>query len=75
MTRLTDDADYDAGEMSGNVPSSRFDPGIYHAYYGHRTGYVPLGLPANIVKLRKPVQETSIYSQTCNRLIYLYMDT
>ncbi|VEL13065.1 unnamed protein product [Protopolystoma xenopodis] len=42
MVRLTDDSDYDAGEMSGNVPNPRPDSRNYHAYYGHRTRCVPL---------------------------------
>ncbi|VEL13160.1 unnamed protein product [Protopolystoma xenopodis] len=61
MARLTDDADYDARKCMGiyhvNGPT-----GNYHAYYGLRTRYVPLGLPANMTKLRKRGQTTSIDS-------------
>ncbi|VEL40087.1 unnamed protein product [Protopolystoma xenopodis] len=33
MVKLTDDADYDAGETSGNVPTPRSDSGSDDAYY------------------------------------------
>ncbi|VEL12124.1 unnamed protein product [Protopolystoma xenopodis] len=53
MARLTADADYDAGEMSGIVPHPRSDFGNYHAYNGLWTRWVLLSLPTNISKLRK----------------------
>ncbi|VEL37375.1 unnamed protein product [Protopolystoma xenopodis] len=59
MARLTDDADYDAGETSGNVPNLRSDSGNAHAYYVFRTRCVPLGLPANMTKLQDQGQTTS----------------
>ncbi|VEL37646.1 unnamed protein product [Protopolystoma xenopodis] len=43
MTKLADNADYDGGETSGNVPCRRSDSGNYHMY-GLQTRYVPLGL-------------------------------
>ncbi|VEL32041.1 unnamed protein product [Protopolystoma xenopodis] len=52
MARLTDDE----GETSGNVPIPRSDSGNDHVYYGLRTRCVPLGLPANMTKLRKQGQ-------------------
>ncbi|VEL41900.1 unnamed protein product [Protopolystoma xenopodis] len=56
MERLTDDADYDAGEMSGNVPRPRSDSGNLHAYYALWTRCVPLGRPINMTKLLKQGQ-------------------
>ncbi|VEL19139.1 unnamed protein product [Protopolystoma xenopodis] len=53
MARLTDDADYDAGDTPGNVPRRRSDFGNYHAYNELRARCVPLSLPTNITKLRK----------------------
>ncbi|VEL13306.1 unnamed protein product [Protopolystoma xenopodis] len=47
MARLTDAADYNAGEISGIVPSPRPESVNDHAYNGLRTTCVPLGLPAN----------------------------
>ncbi|VEL30650.1 unnamed protein product [Protopolystoma xenopodis] len=60
MARLTDDADYDPGEMSGNVPRPRSDFGNDHAYNALRTRCVPLSLPTNMTKLRKQGQTASI---------------
>ncbi|VEL31995.1 unnamed protein product, partial [Protopolystoma xenopodis] len=60
MAKLTDDADYDAGETSGNVARPRYDFGNDHAYNGLRTRCVPLSLPTNMTKLRKHDQTTSI---------------
>ncbi|VEL31712.1 unnamed protein product, partial [Protopolystoma xenopodis] len=37
MSRLTDDADYNAGETSGKVPRPQSDFGNDHAYNGLRT--------------------------------------
>ncbi|VEL07483.1 unnamed protein product [Protopolystoma xenopodis] len=59
MARLTDDADYDAGETSGKVPRPRYYSGNDHAYNGLRTRCVPLSLPTNMIKLRKQGQTTS----------------
>ncbi|VEL21474.1 unnamed protein product [Protopolystoma xenopodis] len=56
MARLTDDADYGAGERSGNVPSPRSDSGNDNAYYELRTRCVSLALSANMTKLRKQGQ-------------------
>ncbi|VEL20077.1 unnamed protein product [Protopolystoma xenopodis] len=36
MAKLTDDADYDAGETFENVSSSLSDPGNHDNYYGRR---------------------------------------
>ncbi|VEL17513.1 unnamed protein product [Protopolystoma xenopodis] len=44
MVRRPDDADYNAGEMSASVLSSRSDSGNYHGYYGFRTRYCLLDL-------------------------------
>ncbi|VEL09788.1 unnamed protein product [Protopolystoma xenopodis] len=60
MTRLTDDADYDACETSGNVSRPRSDFGNDHACNGLRTRCVLLRLPTNMTKLRKQCQTTSI---------------
>ncbi|VEL24373.1 unnamed protein product [Protopolystoma xenopodis] len=56
MARLTDDV----GETSVNVPHPRSYSGYDDAYYGLRTRGVPLDLPANMTKLRKQGQTTSI---------------
>ncbi|VEL41346.1 unnamed protein product, partial [Protopolystoma xenopodis] len=37
LVKHTDDADYDAGETSGNVPRLRSDFGNDYAYNGLRT--------------------------------------
>ncbi|VEL23870.1 unnamed protein product [Protopolystoma xenopodis] len=58
--RLTDDADYDSGETSGNVPRKRSSSGNLDSHNGLRTRCVPLSLPANMTKLRKQSQTTSI---------------
>ncbi|VEL13220.1 unnamed protein product [Protopolystoma xenopodis] len=47
MARLTDDADYDAGEMSGNVPRPRSYSENHDAYNGLLTRCVPLHLTTN----------------------------
>ncbi|VEL24299.1 unnamed protein product [Protopolystoma xenopodis] len=60
MARLIDDADYDAGKTSGNVPSPRSDSENAHGYYGLGARFVPLGLPANLTKLRNQGKTTSI---------------
>ncbi|VEL17667.1 unnamed protein product [Protopolystoma xenopodis] len=56
MTRLTDDADYDADyyarEPSENFSGPQSESGNDGAYY-------PLGFPANMTKLRKQGQTTS----------------
>ncbi|VEL22338.1 unnamed protein product [Protopolystoma xenopodis] len=53
MARLTGDADYDAGETSGNVPRPRSFSGTNYADNGLRTRCVPLSLPTNMTKLRR----------------------
>ncbi|VEL08765.1 unnamed protein product [Protopolystoma xenopodis] len=55
MARLTDNADYDAGETSANAPSKRSEAGNYDSYYsrGRRARYVQLNLSDNTSKLRK----------------------
>ncbi|VEL09034.1 unnamed protein product [Protopolystoma xenopodis] len=68
MARLTDDAEYEAGEASGNVPCARSDSGNDHAYKGLRTKCVPLGLPASMTKLRKQGQTTSIINASIQKL-------
>ncbi|VEL32660.1 unnamed protein product [Protopolystoma xenopodis] len=65
MARLTEDADYDAGETSGNLSRPRSDFGNDHAYNGLRTRCVPLSLPTNMAKLRKQSQTTSIQRFNC----------
>ncbi|VEL33823.1 unnamed protein product [Protopolystoma xenopodis] len=60
LAKLTDDADYDAGETSGNVPRLQSDFGNDNAYNGLWTRCVPLSLPTNMTKLRKQGQITSI---------------
>ncbi|VEL36602.1 unnamed protein product [Protopolystoma xenopodis] len=51
MSRLTDDADYDVGESSGNLPCPQSEFGNGHAYKGLLTRCVPLSLPTNMTKL------------------------
>ncbi|VEL27282.1 unnamed protein product [Protopolystoma xenopodis] len=68
MARLTDDADYDAGETSGNVTRPRSSSGNDHAYYVLRTRCVPLCHPTNMIELRKAGQTTFI-------LIFLWEGT
>ncbi|VEL15628.1 unnamed protein product [Protopolystoma xenopodis] len=55
MAKLTDDADYDAGETFENVPSSLSDAGNHDNYYGRRlrTRCVLLSHPDNKTKLRR----------------------
>ncbi|VEL19143.1 unnamed protein product [Protopolystoma xenopodis] len=62
MAALIDDADYDAGEASENVPSPRSDAGNYDNYYGRglRTRCVLLIRPDNKTELRQRGQLTSI---------------
>ncbi|VEL33454.1 unnamed protein product [Protopolystoma xenopodis] len=54
MASLIDEADFDACETFKNVPGQWPNAGN-HKYYGrgHRTRYVPLGLPDAPIKLRK----------------------
>ncbi|VEL40904.1 unnamed protein product [Protopolystoma xenopodis] len=44
MAILTDDADYDAGETSGNVPRPRFNFGNDDANNGPQARCVPISL-------------------------------
>ncbi|VEL22687.1 unnamed protein product [Protopolystoma xenopodis] len=60
MARLTDDADYDAGKTSRNVPRTRSYSGNDDAYNGLLTRCVLLSLPNNMTELRKQGQTTSI---------------
>ncbi|VEL37356.1 unnamed protein product [Protopolystoma xenopodis] len=62
MAKLTDDADYDAGETFENVPSRLSDAGNRDSYYGRRrrTRCVLLSHPDNKTKLRQRGQPTSI---------------
>ncbi|VEL06648.1 unnamed protein product [Protopolystoma xenopodis] len=50
IAKLTDNADYDAGEAFGNVPRPRFNFENDHADNELRTKCVPLSLPTNITK-------------------------
>ncbi|VEL26411.1 unnamed protein product [Protopolystoma xenopodis] len=61
MARLTDDADYDAGETSENVSSSLSDAGNQDNYYGRRlrTPCVLHSLPEHKTKLQQRGQPTS----------------
>ncbi|VEL06716.1 unnamed protein product [Protopolystoma xenopodis] len=52
MAKLTDDADYDAGEQFENVSSPLSDAGNHDNYYGRRLRCVLHGLPK---KKTKPV--------------------
>ncbi|VEL11839.1 unnamed protein product [Protopolystoma xenopodis] len=58
ITKLIDDADYDAGETFGNVPRPRSDFGNDYVCNGLRARYVPLSLLTNMTKLRKQGQTT-----------------
>ncbi|VEL41164.1 unnamed protein product [Protopolystoma xenopodis] len=62
MAKLTDDADYDAGETFDKVPSSLSDAGNQDNYNGRRlrTSGVLLSRPDNKTKLRQRRQPTSI---------------
>ncbi|VEL29708.1 unnamed protein product [Protopolystoma xenopodis] len=55
MAKLTDDADYDAGEEFDNVPSPLSDAGNHDNYYGRRlwTRCVLLSPLDNKTKLRQ----------------------
>ncbi|VEL20160.1 unnamed protein product [Protopolystoma xenopodis] len=61
MAKLTDDADYDAGETFENVPSPLANAGTHDNYYGRRlrTRCVLLRSPDNMTKLRQRGQPTS----------------
>ncbi|VEL41487.1 unnamed protein product [Protopolystoma xenopodis] len=63
MAILTDDADYDAGEMFRNVPRRRFNFGNDHADNRPRNRCVSISLPTNMNMLRKQGQTTSIISK------------
>ncbi|VEL18011.1 unnamed protein product [Protopolystoma xenopodis] len=60
MAGLTNDADYNAGETSGNVSPPRSYSGNDDAYNGLGTRCVPLSLPTNMTKFRKQGKTTSI---------------
>ncbi|VEL16060.1 unnamed protein product [Protopolystoma xenopodis] len=60
MAILTDDADYDADETSGNIPRPRSYSGYDDAYNGLRARCVPLTFPTNMIKLQKRGQTTAI---------------
>ncbi|VEL41172.1 unnamed protein product [Protopolystoma xenopodis] len=55
MARLTNDAVYDAGETSENVPSPRSDARNYDSYYGRGlwTKCFQISLPDNKTKSRQ----------------------
>ncbi|VEL31551.1 unnamed protein product [Protopolystoma xenopodis] len=55
MAKLTDDADYDAGEHIENVPSPLSDAGNHDNYYGRRlrTRWVLLSRHDNKTNLRQ----------------------
>ncbi|VEL18047.1 unnamed protein product [Protopolystoma xenopodis] len=67
MARLPDDADYDAGETSGNVPRTRSYSGNDDAFNGPRTRCVSLSLPTHMTELRKQGQTTS--NNLCSRIL------
>ncbi|VEL27375.1 unnamed protein product [Protopolystoma xenopodis] len=69
MAKLTDDADYDAGETLENVPSPLSDTGNHDNYYGRRlrTRCVLQSLPENKTELRQRGQLTSK-----NVVVYLF---
>ncbi|VEL24710.1 unnamed protein product [Protopolystoma xenopodis] len=58
LTRFTDDADYDSGETSGNLPNARCKAGNNHGNYASRfqTRFLRLGLSDNTAKLLKTGQ-------------------
>ncbi|VEL36155.1 unnamed protein product [Protopolystoma xenopodis] len=62
MEKLTDDADYEAGETFENVSSPLSDAGNHDNYHGRRLGTrcVLHGLPVNKTKLRQRGQPTSM---------------
>ncbi|VEL36264.1 unnamed protein product [Protopolystoma xenopodis] len=60
MARLTDDADDDATEKSGNVPRPSSEYRNYHAYYGLGIRFVTLVLLNNMIMLRRQGQVTTI---------------
>ncbi|VEL31534.1 unnamed protein product [Protopolystoma xenopodis] len=66
MARLTDDANYDAGEMSEKVSNPGSNFGNNQAYNALRTRYVPQSLSTNVTKLRKQGQTTSIKYELTN---------
>ncbi|VEL39017.1 unnamed protein product [Protopolystoma xenopodis] len=53
MARLTEDADYDVGETSGNVPRPHSDCINAYAHNGLRTRCILLSLSANMATFRK----------------------
>ncbi|VEL42254.1 unnamed protein product [Protopolystoma xenopodis] len=60
MTKLTNDADYDAGETFKNVPTPLSDDGNHDNYYGRRlrARCVLLCRPDNKTKMRQRDQPT-----------------
>ncbi|VEL10547.1 unnamed protein product [Protopolystoma xenopodis] len=60
MAKLTDDADYEAGEASGNVPPPGSDFGNDYTYNGLCTRCVPLSLPTNMTKSITQGETTSM---------------
>ncbi|VEL14751.1 unnamed protein product [Protopolystoma xenopodis] len=69
MAKLTDDADYVAGQTIENVPSPLSVAGTHDNYYGRRfrTRCVILSRPDNKTKLRRRNQPTSILAELPNR--------
>ncbi|VEL10494.1 unnamed protein product [Protopolystoma xenopodis] len=64
MTKLIDDADYDADETFENVPSPLSDAGNHDNYFSRRlrTRCVLLSRPDNKTKLRRAIQMTNLSS-------------
>ncbi|VEL20386.1 unnamed protein product [Protopolystoma xenopodis] len=64
LARLNDEADYDTGETSDNVPNPQPDSGDYYAYYGYQSFYqydqVTKTMSNNIGDSSKPI----IFSDT-----------
>ncbi|VEL16537.1 unnamed protein product [Protopolystoma xenopodis] len=72
MTKLTDDADYDAGGMIENVPSPLSDAVNHDNYYGRRlqTRCVLHSHHDNKTKLRQRGQPTFSYPSCRNSQIF-----
>ncbi|VEL39880.1 unnamed protein product [Protopolystoma xenopodis] len=58
MAKLTDDADYDAGEIFENVPSPLSNAGNHDNYYGRRlrTRCLPLSPPDNKINIPEQIR-------------------
>ncbi|VEL08183.1 unnamed protein product [Protopolystoma xenopodis] len=62
MAKLTDDADYDACETSGNVPRRQSDFENDYAYNGLWNRCIPLGLPTNMSKRLGMIDESGLFT-------------